>query len=53
MMKDDSVQILSSQLSSKLIDEYTKWKNKNKGPSQGNFWYKKKGIKFIQNLRKM
>ena len=35
-MKDDSVQILSYQLSSKLINEYTKWKNKSRGPSQGN-----------------
>lgn len=32
-MKDsDDIEILSSQLSSKLIDEYTKWKFKNQGP---------------------
>ena len=35
-IKDDSVQISSSELSAKLIDKYTKWKNKNRGPSQGN-----------------
>jgi hypothetical protein len=36
-MTNNSVEVLSSQLSSSLINEYTKWKNKDKGPSQGLF----------------
>jgi hypothetical protein len=36
-MKDGSTKTLSSQLSSKLIDNYVKWKNRNFGPSQSKF----------------
>jgi hypothetical protein len=36
-MKDGSTKTLSSQRSSKLIDNYVKWKNRNFGPSQSKF----------------
>ena len=34
-MRDASVEILTTQISSAIIDRYTKWKNRNNGPSQG------------------
>lgn len=34
-MRDASIKILTSQLSSSIIDKYTKWINRNDGPSQG------------------
>jgi hypothetical protein len=34
-MRDASIEILTTQLSSSIIDKYTKLKNRNDGPSQG------------------